>query len=120
MNTAILLAVGLMSVTVFVHDKMGGAEIMRPLRAAGLPRLIRAVMNVVWHGVTVVLICLAGALFWLAWNGNPPLLWMVCAIQGDFAALFFWHGITQLRSLWPMPQWIVFLGVPALTIWGTS
>ncbi len=42
MNTAILLAAGVMSVTVFVHVRMGGAEIMHPLRAAGLPRLICA------------------------------------------------------------------------------
>jgi len=120
MNTAILLAAGLMSVTVFVHVKMGGAEIMHPLRAAGLPRLIGTVMDVVWHGVTVVLICLAGALFWLAWNDNPALLWMTCAIQFGFAALFLWYGTTQLHSLWPMPQWVIFLGVPALSLWGAG
>jgi len=78
------------------------------------------VTDVVWHGVTVTLICLAGALFWLTWHENPALLWMTCAIQVGFAGLFVWYGITQLRSLWPMPQWIIFLGVPALTIWGVN
>ena len=48
------------------------------------------------------------------------LLWLVCAIQIGFAALFLWYGARQLRSLWPMPQWILFLGVPALTIWGAA
>ncbi len=120
MNIAILLAASLMSVTVFVHVLMGGAEIMIPLRATPMPRLVRAVMDVVWHGVTVVLIVLAGALFWLAWHDNPPLLWAVSAIQVGFAALFIWYGATQLRSLWPMPQWIVFLGVPVLSLWGVS
>ena len=120
MNLLVLLAAGLMSVTVFVHVFMGGPEIMKPLRAAGLPPVVRAVMDVVWHGVTLVLICLAAALFWLTWNDNTALLMIVSAIQVCFSALFIWYGVTQLRSLWPMPQWIIFLGVPALTLWGAS
>jgi hypothetical protein len=120
MNIPVLVAAGLMSVTVFVHVLMGGPEIMTPLRAAGLPPLVRAVMDVVWHGVTVVLICSAAALFWLTWNQNMALTMTVSAISIGFAALFIWYGITQLNTLWQMPQWIVFLGVPALTIWGAT
>jgi len=118
MNLIILLAASLMSVTVLIHVFIGGREVMRPLRASSLPPLVRAVSDVVWHGVTVVLICLAAGLFWLTWHDNPALMWMICAIQVGFAALFIWYGATQLRSLWPMPQWVIFLGVPALTIWG--
>jgi len=120
MNIAILLAAGLMSVTVLIHVLMGGPEIMKPLRSSDLSRLVRAVMDVVWHGITIVLIYLAAGLFWLAWHDNPALMWMICAIQVGFAALFIWYGATQLRSLWPMPQWVIFLGVPALTIWGAG
>ena len=120
MNLVMLLAAGLMTVTVFIHVFIGGAEVMRPLRATPLPRLVGAVMDVVWHGITVVLICLAGALYWLAWHDNLALLWIVCAIQVGFAALFIWYGATQLRSLWPMPQWIIFLGVPTLAIWAST
>jgi len=120
MNLILLLAAGLMCVTVLIHVFMGGTKVMHSLRATQLPRLVRAVLDVVWHGVTVVLICLAGALFWLSWHENPALLWMVCAIQVGFAALFIWYGATQLRSLWPMPQWIIFLGIPALSIWAST
>lgn len=120
MNVIVLLAAVLMTLTVFVHVVMGGAEIMVPLRATPLPRLVRAVMDVIWHGITVVLICLAGGLYWLAWHDNPALLLMINAIQVGFAVLFIWYGATQLRSLWPMPQWLVFLGVPALTLWGVA
>lgn len=120
MNIVILLAAVLMTLTIFVHVLMGGPEIMKPLRQAPLPRLVRAVMDVIWHGITVVLICLSGGLFWLTWHDNPPLLWMVCAVQVGFATLFIWYGAAQLRSLWPMPQWVIFLGVPALTIWGAG
>jgi hypothetical protein len=120
MNIAILVGACLMSVTVLVHVFMGGSEVMKPLHAAPLPRMVRTVMDVVWHGVTVVLICLAAGLFWLTWHDNPALVWMVNAIQIGFAGLFIWYGVTQLRSLWIMPQWLVFLGVPALTLWGLS
>jgi len=120
MNMVMLLAAGLMSVTVLIHVWMGGPAVMRPLRASPLPRLVRAVMDVVWHGVTVVLICLAGGLFWLAWHDNLVLLWMICAIQVGFAALFIWYGATQLHSLWRMPQWIIFLGIPAMTLWAAT
>ncbi|MFT7595080.1 MAG: hypothetical protein ACI8R4_002406 [Paracoccaceae bacterium] len=120
MNATLLLAAIIMTVTVGVHVFLGGPVIMRPLRQSPLPRLVRTVADVVWHGVTVTLICLAGALFWLTWHDNPALLWMTCAIQFGFAGLFIWYGVTQLRSLWPMPQWILFLGIPALTIWGAG
>lgn len=120
MNVVIFLAAGLMTATVFVHVFVGGPVIMTPLRAAQLPRLVLSVLDVVWHGVTATLICLAAGLFWLAWHENPPLLWMINAIQIGYGGLFIWYGITQLRSLWQMPQWIIFLGVPALTIWGAA
>lgn len=118
MSIPMLLAAGLMSVTVFVHVLMGGPEIMAPLREAGLHPVIRTVMDVIWHAVTVVLFCSAVALFWLTWNPNTALLMIVSAISVGFAGLFIWYGLTQLQSLWPMPQWIVFLGVPALAVWG--
>ena len=118
MSLPVLLAAGLMSVTVVVHVMMGGPEIMNPLREAGLPPVIQTVMNVIWHAVTVVLFCLAVALFWLTWNPNTALLMIVSAIQVGFAGLFIWYGLTQLQSLWIMPQWVVFLGVPALAVWG--
>lgn len=110
----------LMALTTLVHVFLGGPEVMVPARAAPLPRLVRTVLDVVWHGVTVVLLCLAAALGWLAFHDNAALLWMVCGIQIGFAGLFVWYGLTRLRSLWPMPQWIIFMAVPALAIWGAG
>lgn len=118
MNIALLVAAGLMTLTVFIHIFMGGPVIMLPVRRSSLPRLVRAVMDVVWHGVTVVLICIAGGLFWLTWHQNPALLWALSAIQIGFAALFIWYGLHQLRNLYMMPQWVIFLGIPALSLWG--
>ena len=120
MNIALLVAAGLMTLTVFVHIFMGGPEIMPPVRSAKLPRHVRAVMDVIWHGITVVLICIAGGLFWLTWNQNPPLLWTLSAIQVGFAGLFIWYGVRQLRNVYMMPQWVIFLGVPVLSLWGAG
>lgn len=117
MNFVLLLAAGLMSITVLVHVFLGGPEIMPSVRKASIPRYVRAVMDVIWHAITVVLICIAGGLFWLVWHDNPALLWVLCAIQIGFAGLFIWYGARQLRTLWIMPQWVVFLGVPALSVY---
>jgi len=120
MNIALLLAAGLMSLTVLVHVFLGGPEIMPPVRKASIPAHVRAVMDVIWHGITVVLICIAGGLFWLTWHDNTALLWVLSAIQIGFGLLFLWYGARQLRNLWTMPQWVIFLGVPALSLWGAG
>lgn len=118
MDPFILAAAILMSITVVVHVVLGGAEVMVPLHELDASPLVRSVLDVVWHMVTVTLVGIAVALFWLTWNENAALFWTVSAMQIGFATLFIWYGVRQLRSLWPMPQWTVFLLVPALTIYG--
>ena len=58
---------------------------MTPIRQSDLPPLVRSVADVVWHGVTVMLVLMAGGLAWLAFAPNPALLWMICAVQIGFA-----------------------------------
>ena len=120
MNIAIALAAALAALTTLVHVFLGGPEIMPHIRNSDLPKPVRAVSDVVWHGVTVALAVSAVALGWLAFNSNVPLLWAVCAIQLGFACLFLWYGITQLRSIKVLPQWTVFLAVPALALFGAG
>ena len=119
MDYLTLVAAGIMTLTVFVHVFMGGPEIMRPVHATQMPKVVAAVMDVIWHGITVTLAVIAAALFWLSWQPNAPLLITISAIQLGFAGLFLWYGLTRLGSLWPMPQWVVFLGVPALCLWAS-
>ena len=118
MNTPIMIGAGLMALTTGVHVFAGGPEIMRPIRKADLPREVIATADVVWHGITVILALTAIGLAWLAFNTNPPLLWMLTGVQLGFAALFVGYGLTRLGNLTKMPQWIIFTGVPALTLWG--
>ncbi len=112
-----LIAAALMLLTVFVHVFAGGPEIHQPIQNSALPSVVRAVGAVLWHAVTVVLTLFFVALLWLARHENPALLWLVNGIQLGFAGLFIWYGWAQLGTLWPMPQWIIFIVIPALTLW---
>ena len=49
---------------------------------------------------------------------NGPLFWMVFAALAGFAGMFLFYGLTDLGTLWPMPQWIIFLAVAGLMVWG--
>jgi len=118
MNLTLFLCGLILAATAALHEAIGYGHAMRALRAETLPRLARTVSDLVWRGVTVTLACLSGAFLWMAWHPNPALLVFACAIQTGFGALFLWYGVTRLGSPWKMPQWIIFLGVPALAAWG--
>lgn len=119
MNKMIFAAGALMVLTTAVHVFVGGPEVMTPVFASALDPTVRAVLHVVWHGVTVMLAFAAIALLWLSWHSdNTPLMVFVTAVQLGFAALFLAIGIGELGSVWLMPQWVVFLLVPALTLFG--
>jgi len=113
MIAAALLLLGLTGVHVFA----GTPEIMHPIRRANLPKVVKAVADVVWHGVTAVLGGLALATFWLAFYPNPALLWTIIGIQLAFAALFVGYGLFYLRTIRHLPQWSAFVIIPALMIW---
>lgn len=109
------LAAGLMGVTVLIHVYMGGPEYHDQYQTIITDPGYRAMAAVLWHAVTVVLVVLTGGLLWLARGSNPPLELALAGIQVGFALLFIWYGLSRLGTLWPMPQWLIFLGIPALT-----
>ncbi len=111
-----LTAAMLMTLTVLIHVFIGGAEVMNPIRASTLDPLVIAVTNVVWHAITLMLALFAAALFWLARRESRPLVAMMLAMQIGFALIFLGYGIADLGTLWPMPQWVIFLGIPLLMI----
>lgn len=118
MNRIMFIAAVLMFITVFVHIFMGGPEIYYPMLAIVDPDLLHAFVSVLWHAVTVVLICITGALVYLSYRPNQALAVTVSAIQIGFAGLFIYYGLTELGSLSPMPQWSIFIIIPAITLWG--
>lgn len=120
MNRPIAIAAGLMGLTTLVHIFAGGPDVSAPIQRSDLPDDVRAVAFVVWHTITLLLACLTVALIWLCKHENRELALITVAIQVGMAALFIGVGLYALGSLTIMPQWTVFLLVPALTVWGQT
>lgn len=118
MNRPILAAAVLMILTLFVHVFAGGPEIHQLIQTSALPTGLRAVSAVLWHAVSVNLLVFSVALLWLAKHPNPPLGLTISFIQLGWAALFLYYGASMLATVWLMPQWLIFLTIPALTFWG--
>ena len=114
------LAAALMGLTVLVHLFGGGAEVHDPLQAALSNPFLAAFAAALWHMVTVVLMVLAGGLWVLAQRHDSALEAILSGIQLGFAAVFIFYGLTRLGTVMPMPQWIIFLIIPALTRFGQS
>lgn len=118
MNIPTLIAAALMILTIFAHVVGGGPEIHEPIIASELPDAVRAVASVIWHGITTIMVVFAAALIYMAKRPNRPMAILTIAVQLGFAGLFIFYGITRLGTLWPMPQWIIFMLIPAVTYWG--
>lgn len=117
-NLWMLLAALLMALTVMVHVFAGGPEIMQPVRASDLAPLPGAVVHVIWHFVTLLLALMAAALVFLWRMSNPPLAVLLIGINLGTALIFLAYGVALLGTVWPMPQWIIFLAVAALITLG--
>ena len=115
-NRPLLIAAGLMTLTVLVHAFVGGPEVYDPVRDSAITPVARSVTSVVWHVITAVLAIMAAGLFWVSRHRCRPLEVMLIAIQLSFAGIFIGYGLADFGSLLPMPQWIIFLIGPALMV----
>ncbi len=116
-----LLAAGLLSVlTFFIHVLAGEAGFHTPALQSPLSHELKAVLSVVWHGVSVVLALNSVLLLWLArtGQGGKAALLLVLGQYGGFVALFVIYGLARHGSLLPMPQWLVFLVMTILIAMG--
>lgn len=118
MNKPILAAAIIAVLTVFLHVIGGGADVHAPMQAGGLSPLLAAFAAVLWHAVTVVLIVISAALVWLVRHPNPPLALALCGLMFGWSALFIGYGAARLGDLWQMPQWVIFITLPVLILWG--
>lgn len=114
------LASALMGATVFIHVFAGGPEVHNALLAALPDSGLAAWATILWHAITVVLVVLTFGLWALAKRQDPTLEAVLSGIQLGFAGLFVAYGLVRLGTLWPMPQWIIFTAIPALTRFGQS
>lgn len=110
----------LMAGTLLIHIFAGGKGVHAPLQAALTDPGLAAFAALLWHAVTVKLAVLAAGLWVLANRQDPALEAILAALQIGLAVLFIFYGLTRLESLLLMPQWIIFLAIPALTRFGQS
>lgn len=114
------VSAALMGLTFLIHVFAGGPDVHTPLQMALTAPGLAAFAAILWHAVTVVLTVLTFGLWWLADRDDPKFEAVLSGIQIGFAALFIGYGALRLGTLWPMPQWIIFLAIPALTRFGQS
>lgn len=115
-----LAAAALMAITAGIHVFAGAPEINVPIQASDLPLILRAISAVLWHAVTLQLLVFTAALLWVAKHPNRPVSLLIASICLCYAALFLAISTTMLHSPWPLPQWLLFTPLAALTLWGSS
>lgn len=118
MKRSLLVASGLSALTLAVHVFAGGPEVNQVVQASALAPELRAILGVIWHAVTVVLLISAIGFGYGAAHPNRPLEAALVGIMLGWAGLFIFYGITALGTLMPMPQWIIFLAIPAVVAFG--
>ena len=107
-----------MALTCWVHVFVGGPELYVPLRASNLSGVESASFSVIWHFVSMQLLFLAVALFYLARYRNGALFNFVLVTLVGFGLLFLGYGISDLQNVLLMPQWIICAVVAGLMLWG--
>ncbi len=118
MNKPLLAAAVVSAATFGLHVIGGGAEIHAPIQDSDLPLPLRAVSAVLWHFVSAVLLLQAVAFVWLSRQPSPPLVWFLIALQACIAGPFLFYGITMLGTVWTLGQWLIFVVIAALGLWG--
>lgn len=116
-----LLASGILSLLLMlVHVFLGGPEILDPVLGSDLHPVVIAVLSVVWHGITVVMLVNGVLLLAAAFREElaAGVAWVVIGQYGGFTLLFIYYGLTQLGNLMDMPQWISFVIIAGCVVMG--
>lgn len=121
MSKSILLAAVISTITIGLHVYGGGKEVHQPILSANLTTILKAYTSILWHAVTVVLAINSAGLILLAFKPFQfKGLGLLISLQYlAFAGLFIFYGISKLGTLFSMPQWIIFIILAALTLFGT-
>jgi hypothetical protein len=120
MSKSLLIAAVISTITTGLHVYGGGIEVHEPILDANLTTILKAYTSILWHAVTAILMINSAGLFLTAFN---PVcfkrLGHLIAVQYlAFAGLFIFYGLNQLGTLFLMPQWIIFICMSALILFG--
>ncbi|MEE9314521.1 MAG: hypothetical protein V3V02_07715 [Rhizobiaceae bacterium] len=120
MNKWVLGAGILSGITFFIHVIFGGWDVHTPLLESEIPLGLKAIVTIIWHTVSALILINTIALFISASRRkySGPLISIVSAQYIALAILFIFYGLLRLGTVWLMPQWIVFILIPALAYLG--
>lgn len=125
MNKALFISSLLTAFIAAIHLFAGGADIAAPLLASALADELRLTLYAVWHLVTVTLALSAVALYVSALPHHAAaaryLAIFISSLWLCFGVVFLAVVSTQPGDglLFKLPQWILFIPVGLLGLWGT-
>lgn len=113
-------AAALSLATAGIHVFAGAPEIMSPVLGSGLPAVVKGVVDVMWHHITALLILATAASVLAAWQPEwrKPVALLLGGQYILIGALFLGLGLLWFGSVWPMPQWVLFLATTGLMLIG--
>jgi hypothetical protein len=126
MNKPLLIAALLTAFIAVIHLYAGGADVASPLLASSMEAEPRLTLYAVWHLVSVTLVLSAIALYVSAQPRHAGaaryLALFISVLWICFGLVFLVVAFTQPGQglLFKMPQWILFLPVGLLGLWGAS
>lgn len=112
------IAALIMGATVFLHLFGGGPQYHDAFLVSLSDSELKSMASILWHAVTIMLAVFTFSLIYLARHKNIALELTLAAIQVCFSLAFLWYGWKDLGTIWPMPQWVIFLSIVVLTFFG--
>lgn len=112
-----LAAFAVMALTAVAHKFGGGPEIWLPVYESDLPQAVRITMGLVWHGLTIIFIIMAG-LSLVAYKLpalSAGINICLVPINLGIGGLALIYGFASTGGVMLLPQWILFLPMAAFT-----
>ena len=107
MNVPLILATLLSFLTLLAHALTGENALLAPIAASDLSPALKALVIILWHGITGFLFMNTLILAVATFRPNHQIVILIAMQYLIFALVFVLVGQIQLGSPFIMPQWIV-------------
>ncbi len=109
MNYWYLAAMALTVLTIGAHVIGGGPAIHKPVLESGLATDVKAVISVIWHAITAIMVLSAIWLGLAAIGRDMGAAPLIAAQFFAFSGLFLLYGALRLGAPFVFPQFYIFL-----------